>query len=253
MYGIHDGQSFEVFVRRESVDDHRLVFRFECKDGMGVLGIRKTDRTDPAPSNVYQEGDIDPDSLRAGRFVHILSNGQRQSYALSRVNTDVAKRLPNDSWVELEPLTEYGFRYLIVPDDKLVEPGQQKAAVAVAAAPAAAAVAAPAPTAAVAAPPPTVATAPKAPRPAPVASASNPPKSTPVAPSDVPPQTPMAPSLAKEALARLDRDGAVKHLEQEMAKVSTLQRELTDARTALARSEARERDLLELLAKWREG
>ena len=63
----------------------------------------------------------------------------------------------------------------------------------------------------------------------------------------------MAPSLAKEALGRLDRDAAVRHLEAEMAKVSQLQQALADTQAALAKSEAREKDLLALLAKWRES
>jgi len=244
MYGIVDGDVFEVYVRREASDERRLVFRFECKEGMGVLGIRKADRTDPPPSSVYQEGDIDPDSLRAGRFVHVLASGQRQSYALSRVNAEVARRLPNDAWVQLEPLTEYGFRYLVVPEDKLVDP-TQKAAVAVAAA-------APTPKVAAAPSAPAAAAPAKSPRPAPVAKAKGAPAAAPAA-SSVPAQTPMAPSLAKEALAKLDREAAIRHLQGEMEKVAQLQRELSEAQQALAKSEGREKDLLELLAKWREG
>lgn len=241
MYGIHDGSSFEVFVRRDSSPD-RLVFRFECKEGMGVLGIRKADRTDPQPSSVYQESDIDPDHLKVGRFVHVLTSGQRQSYALSRIDREVGKRLPDSAWVELEPLTEYGFRYLIVPEGKLVDPGQrQAAAVAVAAAPGAPA-AAPAPAPEASAPAAVKGVA----RPAPVASASD-------APAVPPRQTPMSPALAKDAVARLDRDSAVKHLMEEMAKVATLHAEVDRLKAELETSAGRERDLLGLLSKWREG
>ena len=116
MYGIQEGEPFQVFVRRQS-QNAQLVIRFECKDGMGILGIRKQGRSDPPPSSAYEEEDIDPSSLRAGRFVHVLSTGQRQSYALSRISGDIAQRLPTDSWIELKPQTEYGFRYLVAPDD----------------------------------------------------------------------------------------------------------------------------------------
>src|SRR5689334_12025407 len=118
MYGMTEGEPFKLFARRDSIGSS-LMIRFECKEGMGVLGIRKSGRSDPAPVAAYEEEDIDPASLRAGRFVHVLLSGQRQSYALSRISAEVAQRVPSDRWVELKPVTEYGFRYLVVPDTDL--------------------------------------------------------------------------------------------------------------------------------------
>src|SRR5690242_9455516 len=109
MYGLFsDGEPFRVYARRESLGASALVLKFECKEGMGILGLRKAGRTDPAPAPAYEEEDIDPASLRAGRFVHVLPSGQRQSYALSRISSEVAARMPTDRWVELKPHTEYG-------------------------------------------------------------------------------------------------------------------------------------------------
>ena len=244
MYGIHEGNAFEVHARRESASDNRLVIRFECKEGMGILGIRKIDRTDPGPSTVYQEGEIDPESLRAGRFVHVLSNGQRQSYALSRLTPDTAARLPADAWVELQPHSEYGFRYLVAPEDKLLAPREPSAPAANVAAVAAAVVAAPVTPSA----PPA-----SAPAAAPLG-ALRPPAAVPAATAagDVPAPVPMAPALAHAALARLDRDAAVRHLTEEMAKVATLQQEVQRLEEELQRSASRERDLIALLTRWRE-
>lgn len=233
MLRLHEGQPFTVSVRRDSPDGSSIEVRFECKDGMGVLGIRAPGRTDPAPSSIYREADIDPDGLKVGRFIHVLANGQRQSYALSRLGREIAAKLADDAWVELEPLVEYGFRYLVVPD----------AALAASSAPAAVAVAAtPEASGSVSSGAPAAASAPTA---APAAEAG---------PSaSVPRQTPMAPSLAREALASLDRDAAVRHLEAEMAKVATLHAEVDRLGRELERSAQRERDLLELLRKWREA
>src|SRR6185503_6184676 len=120
MYGlVTEGEPFRVFARRENVGTGGLVIRFECKEGMGILGIRKAGRTDPSPSAAYEEEEIDPASLRAGRFVHVLPSGQRQSYALSRISAEVTNRMPYDRWIELKPHTEYGFRYLVAPDGDL--------------------------------------------------------------------------------------------------------------------------------------
>ena len=120
MYGLFsEGEPFRVFARRESPGTDALVLKFECKEGMGILGLRKSGRTDPVPAPAYEEEDIDPGALRAGRFVHVLPSGQRQSYALSRISSDVAGRMPIERWVELKPHTEYGFRYLVVPETDL--------------------------------------------------------------------------------------------------------------------------------------
>lgn len=245
MYGISSGaQPFDVLVRQENTaGEVRLVIKFECREGMGVLGIRKVDRVDPPPSAVYQESDIEPGSLKAGRFVHVLGSGQRQSYALSRLAPDIAARLPTDAWVELKPHSEYGFRYLVVPEEALQDAAPAAAAAAVAAAaPAVAAVGKPAP---VALPPGGTPAADARP------AASGPAAASP-SPA-VPKQVPMAPALAESALAGLTKDTAIEHLKGEMAKVTTLHNEVQRLQGELAKSHAREQDLIAMLSKWRQA
>jgi len=241
MYASISGkQPFDVLVRQENSGEVRLVIKFECREGMGVLGIRKVDRVDPPPSGVYQESDVEPESLRAGRFVHVLGSGQRQSYALSRLTPEIAARLPTDAWVELKPHSEYGFRYLIVPEDKMMPERAAPASVT-----AGAAVGKPAPVAL-----PSGASAPQASAPQ-AASAARVPSSAVAA--TVPEQVPMAPALAESVLRGLSKDAAVQHLRQEMAKVSTLHGEVQRLQGELNKSHGRERDLLGVLAKWRES
>jgi len=254
MYGhVSDGVPFKVFARREGNGSDSLVFRFECSEGMGVLGLRKVGRPDPPPSPAYEEQDIEPDSLRAGRFVHVLPSGQRQSYALSRLAAETAARLPSDRWVSLEPHTEYGFRYLLAPEAQLetVSPTAQVV------------VGSPA----TPVPPSATATLPPggvAPTPVPIGNVSPisapgrtvrvgslPPPSIP--PSSIPPQTPMIPALAATALSKLTREQAIDHLKGEMAKVSSLQTYAANLEEQLRRSQARERDLVELIARWQQS
>ncbi len=225
MYGILEGQPFQIFARRDNGGTY-LVIRFECKEGMGILGIRKVGREDPPPSAVYEEKDIDPGSLRAGRFVHVLNTGQRQSYALSRLSSEVAGRLPTDAWVELKPQTEYGFRYLVAPEEALLPGGTAPAEVAV---------------------------EPQRSTPARPAEADKPaPRAAPRPARGAPPQsqTPMSPALAEAALTGLTKEQAVEYLRVEMAKVDLLQRKVTEMETALQNSRGREQDLLALIAKW---
>ena len=230
MYGIQEGEPFKVFARRQS-GGPGLVIRFECKEGMGILGIRMQGRSDPQPSVAYEEEGIDPTSLRVGRFVHVLGNGQRQSYALSRITTSVAGQLPTDAWAELRPQTEYGFRYLVVPNE---DPAPSAAAgVPTAAAPAAAAPAPAAPSAEGPPPLPAVALEMRPPRPANL-------------------QVPVTPPLAESMLADLTREKALDYLKGEMARVHQLQQQVEELGLALARSKSRERDLLNVLSKWQD-
>ncbi|MEZ4237521.1 MAG: hypothetical protein R3F59_15520 [Myxococcota bacterium] len=213
MYGlVSEGDPFKVFTRRGSVGD-ALVIRFECKEGMGVLGIRKGGRTEPSPAVAYEEEDIDPASLRAGRFVHVLPSGQRQSYALSRISSDVAGRLPSDRWVELKPHTEYGFRYLVAPEADLdgttasiqVSIEDQPATVVVPPAPA------------------RVATQPVREPTIPVREPTLPNREA----------TAPLPSVAEAALRMLSRDQAVDHLKAEMHKVHQLQQRVLELEESL--------------------
>ncbi len=226
MYGIVEGEPFQVFARRGSDSSDRLVLRFECQVGMGVLGIRKAGRTDPAPSTNYEEAEIEPGSLRAGRFVHVLSSGQRQSYALSRIGAEVARQLPSQAWVELQPHTEYGFRYLVATETDL-------ASVA-------------APTEPVPPDPPGTQT------PSPAVEVAESPALDSGDPSLPPRPTPTSSELVDTALASLDATTAVSHLRAEMSKVQVLHDRLVTLQRDLDLSRDRERDLLEILARWQQ-
>jgi hypothetical protein len=255
MYGhVSEGLPFQVFARREGNGSDALVFKFECSEGMGILGLRKVGRPDPPPSPAYEEQDIQPESLRAGRFVHVLPSGQRQSYALSRLAAETAARMPADRWVSLEPHTEYGFRYLLAPEAQL-ESASPTAQVLVgfelpaspsgnASAPASALTGGRAPT------PVPLGSASPISAPGRIRAASLPPPSIP--PSAIPLQTPMIPALAATALSKLTREQAIDHLKGEMAKVSSLQTYAANLEEQLRRSQARERDLVELLARWQQ-
>ncbi|MCA9492394.1 MAG: hypothetical protein KC621_20820, partial [Myxococcales bacterium] len=65
-----------------------------------------------------------------------------------------------------------------------------------------------------------------------------------------PPQTPMAPPIAEAALQGMNRDQAVEHLKAEMAKVHVLQQRVAELEDQLRRSKGREKDLVDLVAKW---
>jgi len=222
MYGVVEGEPFQVFARRDS-NGAGLVIRFECKEGMGILGIRQMGRKDPTPSAVYEEENIEPSALRAGRFVHVLGTGQRLSYALSRISPEVAAELPSDSWTALRPQTEYGFRYLVVPG-------------------------------AVDGPTPEALTLPDPEESRPTPKASSPPERPsppPVAPAGSGSQVPMAPQLARSALDGLGREQAIEYLRAEMVRVEELSRRIAELEASLQRSTGREQDLLEVLARWR--
>lgn len=280
MYGlVTEGEPFVVFARRENAGTGGLVIRFECKEGMGILGIRKSGRTDPAPSAAYEEEEIEPASLRAGRFVHVLPSGQRQSYALSRISAEVTNRMPYDRWIGLKPHTEYGFRYLVAPDTEL---DGTVASIRVAPEPAPApSEPAPAPVRAADTPDPVprfelppvreptgpipvLTLSPLAETPLPVATRPAapareirraPPSLPPNLPAAIPAgmpalQTPMAPSIAENALRMMPKEVAIDHLKAEMQKVHVLQQRIAELEDTLRRSRVRERDLLDLLAKW---
>src|SRR5688572_7173446 len=201
MYGfVSEGAPFQVFARREGDSSNALIFRFECSEGMGVLGLRKVGRPDPPPSPAYEEQDIEPASLRAGRFVHVLPSGQRQSYALSRLGEDTAARLPHDRWVSLEPQTEYGFRYLIAPADQLEADRGTTAQIVVGSGPSTSETAPTNPPAgSPVGAPQRRSQAPGSIPPA-VQRSSAPPGSASLPPGSIPPQTPMIPALASSAL-----------------------------------------------------
>ncbi|MCB9678750.1 MAG: hypothetical protein H6737_26845 [Alphaproteobacteria bacterium] len=244
---IHLGDDpFRMWVRRDEGYESACTVRFETEHGRAVLSLRVPGREDPDPVSHYEEENIPPDALRQGRFVHVLPGGNRRSYALSRLTPDLLEKLPGSRWVELEPLTEFGFRYMIFPKDLPI--GDANTAVA-APAPAAPAPAAPTAAAAPAAAAP-AGQAVQAKRPAPVAKAGAAAPAAGQVPARPARQTPMAPELAHEALSQLSHQAAIQHLKMEMAKVEALHQRVDELERRLASSQERERDLLNVMQKW---
>jgi hypothetical protein len=234
---------FRVHIRRQNHADPVVVLRFEVKEGMGILGLRQLGRDAPPPSVHHEEQEIDPGALRAGRFVHVLPSGQRQSYALSRLTEDIAGRLPYDAWANLSPVSEFGFRYLVVDEEALIQaPG--RATVSASQPPSSAQVN------------PSAAPSLRAPgltatRPTSVARVGGASEAKSVGRASLPPrQVPIAPALAEAALRGLDPGDAAGLLKDEMKKVEALHDRLAQVETQLGASQARERDLLEVLSKW---
>ncbi|MBA2319678.1 MAG: hypothetical protein H0V89_00875, partial [Deltaproteobacteria bacterium] len=112
-------EPFRVLLRRDNAYEPAVTLRFNVTDGMGQLAVKLGGRGEPAMAVHYEETGIDPDILRAARFVYNL-NQQRQSFALSRVTSELCARLSSDQWTELKPVIEFGFRYLVIPEEALV-------------------------------------------------------------------------------------------------------------------------------------
>jgi hypothetical protein len=257
MYGLVEGEPFKVFVRREPVGSG-LVIRFECKEGMGVLGVRRPGRADPAPVAHYEEEGIDAAALRAGRFVHVLANGQRQSYALSRIGPEVSGRIPTDRWLELEPHTEYGFRYLVASEKDLdkvtatvaVGPpvgGRENAITQVAPPRAPGEVGgAPIPSLGLSA----ASMTPLGATPGTPLRYSSGDRAASVGDSSSGTLTAGLPPVVEPNVARLTKEQVVELLRAELAKVQQLQLRVAELEDTLRKSRVRERDLLELLTRW---
>lgn len=105
---------FRVWIRNDR-QKGGFDLRFEMNDGLGGFVLRRAGQKDEEPTHHGEQETVALDLLRAGRFVHQLSTGQKHQYAFARVPADSDTRLGVD-WVELVALTEHGFRYLIVPD-----------------------------------------------------------------------------------------------------------------------------------------
>jgi len=220
-----------------------------------------------------EELDIAPDTLRGGRFIHLLADtAKRQSYALSRLTADKLAYLPEGEWVALEATTEFGFRYAILPENS----GSSESKVG------AAAISIP-PTngrgAAVSIPPTG-----RGPRPSPVASASAsgedmdaspvhvhspaeplpdvpriafapppppPPSAHEAKSSTLPPRpVPMEPELARAALRAVPREFLEAALTAESGRVAELHQRVEQLEILLQQHSDRERDLLALLSRW---
>lgn len=245
-------QPFRVYVRREGGYELSLTVRFEATDGHGILALQRRKNKETAPALVHEESEVGPTELRGGRFIHVLgSSGRRQSYALSRLAEDVLERLPDDHWIQLEPLTEYGFRYLVAPDAELLPAQGGKAAAQVAV--------------------PTAGVAVAAPRSTPRPSAPRDPELTAARPSGAPSalQRAMAairstrpPDRPQDTLSRrTPRPAPTASVSAGLRSppgppptgdATSLQARIEDLERRLAESLKRERDLLDLLAKWQE-
>jgi len=239
---------FRVHIRRQNHADSVVVLRFEVNEGMGILGLRQLGRDAPPPSAHHEEQEIEPGVLRAGRFVHVLPSGQRQSYALSRLTEEITERLPYDAWASLAPVSEFGFRYPIVDENALVQaPGKAMVATSKP----------PEPQVSQGTEPALRAPGVRAKRPSSVARAGAGPddgggaaranRARATLPGR---QVPIAPALADSVLSGLDPARATSLLRVEMEKVEALHNRLKEVEALLQASQAREGDLLEVLKKW---
>lgn len=238
-------EPFRVFLRRDGPLEQTVTLRFVMSEGMGMMGMRRPGRPEPTPVMHYEDDGIDAELLRASRFVQVFQSGQRQSFALSRLNPEIVARLPADAWVELKPLVEFGFRYLVPPDEFN----------------SAASAPSPAAAAAVAVTPPPRSSGPASsvPQSVPRSNPAIPASPTPARPVAPPPPAPtgdrpvpVTPALADKALDVLTRDQAIEYLKAEMQSVEDLHRLVEDLERRLEASRARERDLLEVLGRWQQ-
>ena len=277
---------FRVMVRRVPGYEPTVSLRFEMREGYGELHVGERRRA--SPSALGEVAEVGGEAVRGGRFVHVLASGRRrQSYAFSRLDDDRLQRLPDDKWVELAPVTEFGIRYLDLPDLPALESPGKAVAVQVSSTPA------PARAAASASPPPSdaraasdggsllgrvratggtasarastsapaaasVAAAPAAERQAqPGASATtrSPPPARVAGPAE--PRPPLAPrgvavseSIGKEAVDKMSTTALKQALLAEMAKVDALHEALDDASRRLEASMQREQDLVAVIQRW---
>jgi len=106
---------FRVMVRRVPGYEPTVSLRFEMREGYGELHVGERRRA--SPSALGEVAEVGGEAVRGGRFVHVLASGRRrQSYAFSRLDDDRLQRLPDDKWIELTPVTEFGIRYLDLPE-----------------------------------------------------------------------------------------------------------------------------------------
>ncbi|MBN2799846.1 MAG: hypothetical protein JXX28_11935 [Deltaproteobacteria bacterium] len=244
---------FQIWLMREPGAELMVSLRFQVDTGLGALGLRLPGRVDPSPSTAAEESRVGASVLQASRFIHLPEGSQRRnSYAFSRLAPSVIGDLSFGDWVELEVITEYGFRYLVVPGQggtaatpspaSVQVAGPRPARVQVDSEPAVARIRVGATHGAV--PPPS----------ANLMEDSPPPSPAPVdrrGPEGLPPRSmPMDPSLGAAALRALNREKAVALLKNEMAKTAELHQRLELLEGKLRAAEDRERDLLELLQRW---
>lgn len=246
-----DQQDFRVIIRRLPGGLPLVTLRFEMKEGYGELivgGDRKA-----SPSAAGEIAEATGEQLRAGRFVHVLASGQRrQSYSLSRIDDNRIQRLSDNKWTELQSFTEFGLRYLDLPDLSASRPAVAAVQVSANPAPSRAQV------------PPTTrsdtahARSVTPPKPSPRtpqirASSGNPAPARSTAPASQPPSNParsVQPGLAAETVKRLSVEQLRAQLLREMQTVHELDSLVERLESDLTASQARERDLLDLLSRW---
>jgi len=104
---------FSVYVRKNRAAPG-LEIRFLVNDGTAILRLRGG-RTEESVVRFEVDG-VPIDALRAGRFVHVLQSGARQTYSLARVPSDLEDHLDVGEWHPLLPQVDAGFRYLLPGD-----------------------------------------------------------------------------------------------------------------------------------------
>ena len=109
--------AFQIELRREPGYELRVNVRFRVLNGLGVLALPGRGRPDSAPVQLGDESDISADALRAGRFVHHVTDARRQAYSFSRLTPDLLARVPDDRFLQLEATTEFGFRYIVLAEE----------------------------------------------------------------------------------------------------------------------------------------
>lgn len=282
---------FKVLVRRVPGYEPTVSVRFEMTEGYGELHVGERRKASPAAAG--EAAEVTGEAVRGGRFVHVLASGRRrQSYAFSRLDDDSLQRIPDDTWTDLTPVTEFGIRYLELPaveatttvavqlnpgdgNERAPTPtGAESSLLARARSRARASTDAPAavslnPRGGSANPAPVRAAAARTttanPAAARVQTASPVPRSSSSSVRPAPPRAAAATAspnpargiavesgIGKAAIQRLSPAELREHLLAEMAKVEALHQALAEAEQRIERSLAREADLVAVISRWSE-
>lgn len=108
---------FRVLVRRADPPEGPYCLRFEVREGKGAFRLSRPGMViDPPARPQAEERGLTLAQLRATRFVHVWEGGRaRAGHALTRVDAGALAALPRGEWVELEPVTDQGASYLVLP------------------------------------------------------------------------------------------------------------------------------------------
>ncbi|MFT6232457.1 MAG: hypothetical protein ACJAZO_002973, partial [Myxococcota bacterium] len=111
---------FTIMLRRQPGYELLLTIRFESNKHAGVVSLSRPGWVDSTPSRSKEIRDVDAAELRGGRFTLIHDGSERrEGYSLARVTEPLLGRIPDNQWTELDPVTEFGFRYLQIPEGAL--------------------------------------------------------------------------------------------------------------------------------------